>query len=105
VLHGGGNTSVKTLMSDIVGENARGPLRQGSGWDMGSIEPAGLPAVKHRALCANCGGSTGFPTRDMVNAQRTNLLDASAPIRRSKPCCTPSCPPSFIDHTHAAAGA
>src|ERR1700730_14890608 len=50
VLHGGGNTSVKTRLSDLNGEDVDVLCVKGSGWDMGSIEPAGLPAVRHKTL-------------------------------------------------------
>src|SRR6202022_1282913 len=46
VLHGGGNTSVKTRLADLNGEDVEVLCVKGSGWDMGSIEPAGLPAVR-----------------------------------------------------------
>src|SRR3954468_3926186 len=50
VLHGGGNTSVKTIAKDMLGENVAVLCVKGSGWDMGNIEPAGLPAVKLEPL-------------------------------------------------------
>ena len=46
VLHGGGNTSVKTVIKDIDGKNHNVLCVKGSGWDMADIEPEGLPAVK-----------------------------------------------------------
>src|SRR4030088_1973355 len=46
VLHGGGNTSVKTRLADLNGEDVDVLCVKGSGWDMGTIEPAGLPAVR-----------------------------------------------------------
>src|SRR3978361_2545940 len=46
VLHGGGNTSVKTRLADLNGEDVDVLCVKGSGWDMGAIEPAGLPAVR-----------------------------------------------------------
>src|SRR5258705_8280599 len=45
VLHGGGNTSVKTIMKDLLDEEVEVLCVKGSGWDMAAIEPAGLPAV------------------------------------------------------------
>ena len=45
VLHGGGNTSVKTQIKDIDSKTYEVLCVKGSGWDMGAIEPAGLPAV------------------------------------------------------------
>ena len=46
VLHGGGNTSVKTRLHDDLGREIEVLCVKGSGWDMGDIEPAGLPAVR-----------------------------------------------------------
>ena len=46
VLHGGGNTSVKTKQKDIDGVEYDVICVKGSGWDLDSIEPEGLPAVK-----------------------------------------------------------
>src|SRR2546430_2946639 len=46
VLHGGGNTSVKTRVADLNGDRVDVLCVKGSGWDMGTIEPAGLPAVR-----------------------------------------------------------
>src|SRR5258708_39959747 len=44
VLHGGGNSSVKTTLRDLLGEAVEGLCLKGSGSDTGNIEPAGLPA-------------------------------------------------------------
>ena len=46
VLHGGGNTSVKTRMPDLLGETVDVLCIKGSGADMAVIEPAGMPAVR-----------------------------------------------------------
>ena len=50
VLHGGGNTSVKTRMADVTGHALDVLCVKGSGWDMGTIEPKGLPAVRLQPL-------------------------------------------------------
>ena len=50
VLHGGGNTSVKTAIKDIDGKKYNVLCVKGSGWDMADIEPEGLPAVKLEPL-------------------------------------------------------
>jgi rhamnose utilization protein RhaD (predicted bifunctional aldolase and dehydrogenase) len=52
VLHGGGNTSVKTDLPDDLGCPTRVALIKGSGWDLASIEPPGFPAVRLRPLLA-----------------------------------------------------
>src|SRR5256884_2258486 len=46
VLHGGGNTSVKTVMKDLLDEEVEVLCVKGSGCDMAAIEPAGLPPLR-----------------------------------------------------------
>src|SRR5678810_780815 len=50
VLHGGGNTSVKTRVADLNGDDVEVLCVKGSGWDMETIEPPGLPAVRLETL-------------------------------------------------------
>ena len=102
VLHGGGNTSVKTGMADLLGETHEVLCVKGSGWDMGTIEPAGLPAVKLKPL-RRLRGLDKLADEDMVNFQRVNLLDARAPNPSVETLLHAFLPHKFIDHTHAAA--
>src|SRR5262245_31224102 len=102
VLHGGGNTSVKTRMGDVLGETHEVLCVKGSGWDMGAIEPAGLPAVKLEPL-RKLRRLDRLSDEDMVNAQRTNLLNANAPNPSVETLLHAFLPAKFIDHTHAAA--
>ena len=44
VLHGGGNTSVKSTVTDIFGESLDVLYVKGSGWDLATIETAGFSA-------------------------------------------------------------
>jgi hypothetical protein len=90
VLHGGGNTSVKTRMADVTGEPVEVLCVKGSGWDMATIEAPGLPAVRLAPL-GSLFGLQALSDEDMVNVQRCNLLTARRPTRRSRRCCTPSC--------------
>src|SRR6186713_3011995 len=46
VLHGGGNTSLKTRMPDLFGDEADVLHIKASGADMATVDPAGLPAVR-----------------------------------------------------------
>ena len=50
VLHGGGNTSVKTVMPDLMGNETKVLCVKGSGMDMGDIDHEGLPAVRLEPL-------------------------------------------------------
>src|SRR5580692_6913131 len=78
VLHGGGNTSVKTRARDLLGDEVEVICVKGSGWDMGNIEPAGLPAVRLAPL-RRLRPLDKLSDEDMVNFQRVNLLDSGAP--------------------------
>src|SRR5438067_3750369 len=102
VLHGGGNTSVKTQARDLLGDDVDVLCVKGSGWDMGAIEPAGLPAVKLQPL-RRLRSLSRLSDEDMVNYQRINLLDSSAPNPSVETLLHAFLPHKFIDHTHSAA--
>ncbi|WP_372090838.1 bifunctional aldolase/short-chain dehydrogenase [Tistrella mobilis] len=100
VLHGGGNTSVKTRMTDILGDPLDVLCVKGSGWDMGVIEPAGLPAVRLAPL-RRLERLEALTDEEMVNVQRLNLLDSTAPNPSVETLLHAFLPQKFIDHTHA----
>lgn len=100
VLHGGGNVSVKTRMKDTLGDEVDVLCVKGSGWDMGSIEPPGLPAVRLDPL-RRLTKLDRLSDEDMVNFQRLNLLDAAAPNPSVETLFHAFLPAKFVDHTHA----
>lgn len=102
VLHGGGNTSVKTHMQDLLGDTLEVICVKGSGWDMGSIEPAGLPAVKLAPL-RRLRALDRLSDEEMVNCQRINLLDSSAPNPSVETLLHAFLPHKYVDHTHSTA--
>jgi len=102
VLHGGGNTSVKTKMKDLLGDDVDVICVKGSGWDMGNIEPPGLPAVRLAPL-RRLRALAKLSDEDMVNYQRVNLLDSSAPNPSVETLLHAFLPHKFIDHTHSTA--
>src|SRR5216684_60981 len=75
---------------------------KGSGWDMGTIEPAGLPAVRLAPL-RRLRARQSLSDEDMVNFQRTNLIDAGAPNPSVETLLHAFLPHKFIDHTHSTA--
>ena len=100
VLHGGGNTSVKSVTTNTIGEKVNVLYVKGSGWDLDTLEPPGLPGVqldhlvKLRKLdCLN--------DENMVNEQRTHLLDAASPNPSVETLLHAFLPHKFIDHSHA----
>ena len=100
VLHGGGNTSVKTTLRDDTGDEVAVLCVKGSGWNLDDIEPAGLPAVRLESLGA-LRARESLSDEEMVNAQRTRLLDASAPNPSVETLLHAFLPQKFIDHSHA----
>ena len=100
VQHGGGNTSVKTTVTDRLGRSVDVLCVKGSGWDMGSIEPPGLPAVKLAPLL-ELAALDALSDEDMVNLQRTNLIDAGSPTPSVETLLHAFIPHKFVDHTHA----
>ena len=100
VLHGGGNTSVKTTMRDISGDELDVLCVKGSGWDLGDIEPPGLPAVRLHPIRA-LSALDALSDEDMVNVQRSNLLDSTAPNPSVETLLHAFLPHKFVDHTHA----
>src|SRR5712691_4099459 len=102
VLHGGGNTSVKTRVRDLLGEGVEVLCVKGSGWDMAEIEPAGLPAVRLDPLKALRSRET-LSDEDMVRIQRALLIDPAAPTPSVETLLHAFLPQKFVDHTHSAA--
>ncbi|MBS0534397.1 MAG: bifunctional aldolase/short-chain dehydrogenase [Proteobacteria bacterium] len=100
VQHGGGNTSVKTKVTDRLGKTIDVLCVKGSGWDMGVIEPPGLPAVKLGPLL-ELAALDALSDEDMVNLQRTNLIDAGSPTPSVETLLHAFIPHKFVDHTHA----
>src|ERR1700704_6016320 len=102
VLHGGGNSSVKTRVADLNGDAVDVLCVKGSGWDMGSIEPAGLPAVRLAPLLKLRARAT-LSGEGMVRLQRANLIDPAAPNPSVETLLHAFIPHKFIDHTHSTA--
>jgi rhamnose utilization protein RhaD (predicted bifunctional aldolase and dehydrogenase) len=100
VLHGGGNTSVKSVAKTIFGETVPVLHVKGSGWDLATIEPAGHPAVRMAAL-EQLLLLPSMTDEQMVNEMRLALLDATAPTPSVETLLHAALPARFIDHTHA----
>jgi len=100
VLHGGGNTSVKTSIKDIDGKKYNVLCVKGSGWDMADIEPAGLPAVKLDPLLA-LKKKKYLSDENMVAYQKRNLINIKSPNPSVETFLHAILPFKFVDHTHA----
>jgi len=100
VLHGGGNTSVKMTMADLLGEQVEVICVKGSGSDMAAIEPAGLPALRLDRL-RKLRPRDVLSDEEMVRVQRENLLDPMAPNPSVETLLHAFLPHRYVDHTHA----
>ncbi|MGA2124570.1 MAG: bifunctional aldolase/short-chain dehydrogenase [Xanthobacteraceae bacterium] len=102
VLHGGGNTSVKTRIFDLVGDEVEAMCVKGTGLDMATIEPAGLPAMRLATL-RTLRGRADLSDDDMLRIQRASLIDPMAPMPSVESLLHAFLPHKFVDHTHSTA--
>ncbi|MBM3595636.1 MAG: bifunctional aldolase/short-chain dehydrogenase, partial [Alphaproteobacteria bacterium] len=100
VMHGGGNTSLKSTAVDVFGEEVEVLHIKGSGWDLEAIEAKGLPAVRLAPLM-RLRSLPALSDEAMVNVQRLNLLDPSAPNPSVETLLHAWIPHNYVDHTHA----
>jgi rhamnose utilization protein RhaD (predicted bifunctional aldolase and dehydrogenase)/NAD(P)-dependent dehydrogenase (short-subunit alcohol dehydrogenase family) len=100
VLHGGGNTSVKTREHGLLGDEEEILYVKGSGWDLETIEAAGftplrLPALKRLVELERLSDPA------MVNALLCERTRASAPSPSVETLLHAALPFKYVDHTHA----
>lgn len=102
VLHGGGNTSVKTRRRDEAGVERDVIHVKGSGWDLATIEGPGLPAMWLEPLLQARSTAT-MADEEMVSFLRREMLDQSGPNPSVEALLHAFLPAKFVDHTHSCA--
>jgi len=95
VLHGGGNTSVK---STVDGEEIL--FVKGSGWDLVSIKAEGFAPVKMKTLL-EMASLKSLSDTDMVSGQKRAMIDKTAPNPSVEAILHALIPFKVVDHTHA----
>jgi len=100
VLHGGGNTSVKIIESNLIGQEEEILYVKGSGWDLVSIEKAGFSPVR-MAHMVSLAKLDSLSDPEMVNELVTQLVNASAPAPSVETILHAILPFKYVDHTHA----
>ena len=100
VLHGGGNTSLKTRMRDRLGDEIDVLRVKGSGADMAVIEPPGFSAVR-LAPMRKLRTLKTIDDIELVAIERANLIDTTAPNPSVEMMLHAFLPHKFVDHTHA----
>ena len=100
VLHGGGNTSVKSSIANLFGEEERVIYVKGSGWDLETIEAAGFSACRMQPLLALSKLET-LSDPQMAAELRKSMTELSAPAPSVEAILHAILPARFVDHTHA----
>jgi rhamnose utilization protein RhaD (predicted bifunctional aldolase and dehydrogenase)/NAD(P)-dependent dehydrogenase (short-subunit alcohol dehydrogenase family) len=100
VLHGGGNTSVKTYQTNLFGEEEALLYVKGSGWDLATIEAAGFAPVRLDVL-QKLATLPALSDSDMVKMQKSAMTDPGAPNPSIEAILHAIIPFQYVDHTHA----
>jgi len=102
VMHGGGNISVKLLEEDILGNQVDVLRVKGSGWDLDSLAPEGLPSLNLSKI-RELRSLNKLNDEDLVNYQRNCLLNSNSPNPSIETLLHAFIPEKFIEHTHSSA--
>jgi rhamnose utilization protein RhaD (predicted bifunctional aldolase and dehydrogenase)/NAD(P)-dependent dehydrogenase (short-subunit alcohol dehydrogenase family) len=100
VLAGGGNSSVKTVETDVFGDPVDVLHVKGSGWDMATIERAGFAPLRLERV-ARLAELPELPDSRMANELKAASLDATAPAPSVESILHANLPFKFVLHSHA----
>ncbi|MCP4345572.1 MAG: bifunctional aldolase/short-chain dehydrogenase [Desulfobacterales bacterium] len=100
VLHGGGNTSVKLKMTNILGDEQDILYVKGSGQDMETIEPQGFTGLDLNYIQRFRTLQT-LTDEDMENQLKIRKIDPDSPDPSVEAILHAFLPHKYIDHTHA----
>jgi len=100
VLHGGGNTSVKLRVKNIVGEHQEVLFVKGSGVDLATIGPDGFVGLELEPLRKLRRLST-LSEDQMENQLQIHKIHFSSPDPSVEALLHAFLPSRYIDHTHA----
>jgi rhamnose utilization protein RhaD (predicted bifunctional aldolase and dehydrogenase)/NAD(P)-dependent dehydrogenase (short-subunit alcohol dehydrogenase family) len=100
VLHGGGNTSVKLRVKNIVGEEQEILYIKGSGIDLATIEPESFVGLELGSL-RKLMKLQALSDEEMENQLKIRKIQSSAPDPSVEVLLHAFLPPRYIDHTHA----
>ncbi len=100
VLHGGGNTSVKTRISNLLQDRISALMVKASGHDLARIEPEGHTGLDLIHLI-RLQSLEQLDDRQMVDEFMTRRLDPRSHVPSIETLVHAFLPPKFIDHCHA----
>ena len=100
VLHGGGNSSVKSIGKNLYKKNVNLIYVKGSGWDMSNLNELGMPGLELNPLLETVKLNK-LNDNDMVNLLRSNLINTNSPNPSVETLLHAYLPFKFVDHTHS----
>jgi len=100
VLHGGGNTSVKTKVKNIFGDADEILFVKGSGRDLATIQADGFAPIRLEVM-TRMAVLDRLTDTDMVRLQRSAMTDSEAPDPSIEAVLHANIPYKYVDHTHA----
>ena len=100
VLHGGGNTSLKSRARDLYGNETDVLFIKQSGCNLAAIEPAQFPAVSLDSL-RRLRELDALDDQAMVAELQRSLLDPTGPGPSVEVLLHAFLPQRFVDHSHA----
>lgn len=100
VLHGGGNTSVKTSEKDHTGRKLEVLMVKGSGSDLASIDEKGFTGLRMADLlaAANTGSMDDLTMMDYLSRSKLNPNEPAPSVESFLHAFIPF---KYVDHTHA----
>jgi rhamnose utilization protein RhaD (predicted bifunctional aldolase and dehydrogenase)/NAD(P)-dependent dehydrogenase (short-subunit alcohol dehydrogenase family) len=99
VLHGGGNTSVKTIVTDIFGDKEEILYVKGSGWDLKTIEEAGFSPTRLDVI-RRLGQLSAMTDMEMTRELAASMIDPGAPSPSVETILHGLIPLKYVDHSH-----
>ena len=99
VLHGGGNTSVKSSITNIFGEEENILFVKGSGWDLKTIEEPGFSPSRLQVL-QRLGTLESMTDTQMTKELKASMVNPGAPSPSVEAILHALIPLKFVDHTH-----
>jgi len=100
VLHGGGNSSVKIRMKNILGELRDVLFVKGSGVNLGTIEPGGFVGLELDPLC-KLQSLRSLSEEEMENQLQVHKVSFASPNPSVEALLHAFLPARYVDHTHA----
>lgn len=100
VLHGGGNVSVKQTVRSPLGEEIDALFIKGSGYDLATMDQAGLPGMELTSLL-RLRKLKSLTDVEMANQFRKYVFDTTAPTPSIETLVHAFLPHKYVDHSHA----